>query len=199
MKAAERQAAIGAAMAWWSRLRQEEGSSRASSAQLRRCSNVFDALLQRETQDLIRAVRSAGGDLLAGDIDHRLAVLAISLVLVETTSQVPLAEALGRTADGLKPTANGNDRQRLSPIRFGSLMRYAHARDWDGFARSLRRALAIVRNPSFSVSAYVADMLFFGDRVLERWTYQYWQTSGPEELQLAAATPISSPVTEDTP
>src|SRR6266404_5254892 len=195
--AAERHAAIGAAMAWWSRLRQEEGS--ASSARLRHCGSVFDALLQPETQDLIRAVRSAGGDLLAGDIDHRLAVLAISLVHVETASHVPLAEALGRTADGLKPTPNGNDRQRLSPIRFGSLLRYAHAQDWDGFVRSLRRALAIVRNPSFSVPAFVADMLFFGDRVLERWTYQYWQTSGPEELQLDTATPISSPVTEETP
>src|ERR1700704_3147591 len=122
MKAAERHAAIGAAMVWWSRLRQEEGSSRASSARLRRCGSVFDALLQPETQDLIRAVRFAGGDLLAGDINHRLAVLAISLVPVETPPQVPLVEPLGRTADGLKPMRNENDRQRLSPIRFGSLL-----------------------------------------------------------------------------
>jgi CRISPR type I-E-associated protein CasB/Cse2 len=172
--AAEEGNATAAVLQWWRSLQSDSGASRASAARLRRCANIFHALLLPETHDLIKAVRRSGDARLANDVDRRLAVLAMALAHVDKSSTTPFAEVLGKTAgDG--------DRPRLSPARFGALMRAAHARDWDDFARALRRAFAILGDSRFDVPRFVGDVLHMGDHALQRWTYQYWQTTAPSE------------------
>jgi CRISPR type I-E-associated protein CasB/Cse2 len=114
-----------------------------------------------------------------GDVDQRLAVLAMTLANVDQSSSIPLAEQLGKTTDGRTPTSD--ERPRLSANRFGTIVRSARARDWDAFTRAIRRAIAIANSPSFNVRALAKDMLLFNDRVLQRWTFHYWQSSAPNE------------------
>ncbi len=173
--------AIAAVLRWWDWLRRDLGESRAAAARLRRCASVFDALLLAETHELIKAVRKSGEKRLAGDADQRLAVLALALAHVKESSAIPFAAALGRTVDGRLPNAEVGERPRLSPARFGALLRAADARDWDGFARALRRAFAILGDSTFHVRGFVSDVLHMSDRTLQRWTYHYWQTNAPDE------------------
>lgn len=180
-----------AVLEWWRSLQHDSGSSRASAARLRRCASVFDALLLPETHELIKAVHTAGGERLAHDVDQRLAVLTMALAHVEKTSASPFAATLGRTSDGRVPNTQDGERPRFSPARFGALMRTARTRDWDGFTRALRRALAILGDTTFNVPGFIGDVLHMSDSTLQRWTYRYWQTSSPTESD--HATNIQSP------
>lgn len=172
--------ATEAVVDWWRALCSDNGPSRASAARLRRCASVFDALLLVETHALIKAVRRSGAERLAHDADQRLAVLAMALAHVKEKSTTPFAAALGHTVDGRPPNTRDGERPRFSPARFGALMRAAHARDWDGFARALRRAFAILGDSAFHVPGFIGDVLHMSDRTLQRWTYQYWQTNAPD-------------------
>ena len=183
--------AVAAVLRWWDWLRRDLGESRAAAARLRRCASVFDALLLAETHELIKVVRRSGEERLARDADQRLAVLAMALAHVEKSSTTSFAATLGRTVEGRPPNTKDGERPRLSPARFGTLLRAARARDLDGFARALRRAFAILGDSAFDVPGFVRDVLHMSDRTLQRWTYRYWQTNAPDES--AQPTPIHSP------
>jgi CRISPR type I-E-associated protein CasB/Cse2 len=175
----EQNKATAAVLQWWRALHLDIGGAHASRARLRRCSGALAALLLEETHDLIKMVRRADESSATREVERRLVVLATILPLVELQSRTPLARALGQTSDGRIP--NGDERPRLSPARFGTLTRAARARNWDGFARSLRRALAILSKTPFDVARLIDDILFMNGGTLQRWTYEYWQTRAPAD------------------
>jgi CRISPR type I-E-associated protein CasB/Cse2 len=175
---AEQNNATTAVLRWWRALHIDIGAARAARARLRRCSGAFDALLLEETHNLIKAARSAGAAT-GRDVERRLLVLATTLPLVEYQSKISLARALGQTSDGRIPT--GDERPRLSSARFGALTRAAHARDWDRFARALRRAILILGETPFDVARLIDDVLFMNRGTLQRWTYDFWQTRAPAD------------------
>jgi CRISPR type I-E-associated protein CasB/Cse2 len=160
-------------------LQAETGVARAASARLRRAPSVLDALLLEETLDLIRAARETEPKPPVRDFDQRLVVLAMTLPRIADESKTSLARALGQTSAGRTPA--GEERPRLSPARFGTLVRTARARDWDGLARALRRALTTLGGAPIDVARFVRDVLFLDDAMLRRWTYDYWQTLQPSE------------------
>lgn len=189
-------AAVASALGWWDQLR-KDGRSRAASARLRRCAMPFDALLLEETHDLLKALRRSGWENTSLHADERIAALAMALAQIDESGRVRFAQALGRTADDRVPR-DESDRPRLSPARFGALMRAAHARNWDAFARALRRSLAILSETTFYVPAFVSDVLYLNDAVLQRWTYDYWQTRAPIETP-DQASDLSSTETDPVP
>jgi CRISPR system Cascade subunit CasB len=169
---------VDAVLTWHRALWIDTGGNRAARARLRRCVTVLDALMLEESQDLLRRLRRAGME----RPDERVALLAMVLARVEPGRvQVPFAEALGRTSDNRRPDPRKEERPRLSPARFGSLLRAMNAREWDDLARALRRALAILNDVSFGVRAFVRDILCLDDNVPRHWTYAYWQTASPDE------------------
>jgi CRISPR type I-E-associated protein CasB/Cse2 len=175
--ASDPQSVVAAVLKWRRALQNETGAARAANARLRRAASVLDALMLEETLDLIKAVRHAEPWPPTGDFEQRLVLLAMTLAHIETDSKTPLARALGQTAAGRTPA--GEERPRLSPARFGALVRSARARDWAAFARALRRDLAILGNASIDVANLIRDVLFLNDATLRRWTYDYWQTRAP--------------------
>jgi len=177
--AADPKSATAKVLEWRRALQTETGAARAASARLRRAPSVLDALLLEETLDLIRAAREAGPKAPVRDFDQRLVVLAMTLPRIANESKTSLARALGQTSAGRAPA--GEERPRLSPARFGALVRAARARNWDGFARALRRALTILGDAPIDVAGFVRDVLFLDDAMLRRWTYDYWQTLQPSE------------------
>lgn len=205
--AAEPDEAVNAVVAWWfwlqpgadvpagaeTRLRRETGESRTARARLRRAASLFDALLLAETQALIRRVHATGEN----RADLKFVALAVMLAHVGTTSNIPFATALGLGPDGRSPDPKKDERPRLSPARFATLMRAAHDRDWERFARTARRAFAIIDLP-FDIYGFIRDVLHLNDRTLQRWTYQYWQTNTPEWLA-EAVLDVSSNGTEANP
>jgi len=191
--------AVSAVLGWERWLQLDAGDSRAARARLRRAASAFDALLLAETHALLKAVRATGDKRLPRDADERLAVLAMTLAHVDTSSPTPFAAALGLGPDGRPPNPRAGERPRLSPARFGALMRAVHDRDWDRFARASRRAVAILGDSVFNVPRFVRDVLWMNDRTLQHWTYQYWQTDAPPELTEEPAPNPSSDETESVP
>jgi len=174
---------IGAVLKWRGRLHLDTGAARAARARLRRASSVFDALLLEETLDLIKAVRAQTAQPPKGEFEQRLVVLAMTLSAIESEKGTAFARALGQTAAGRAPT--GEERPRLSPARFGALVRAGRAGEWDAFARALRRALAIRGDAPIDAGNLIADVLYLNDAVLRRWTYDYWQTRDPDSQPIA--------------
>ncbi len=177
--AADPRPAIAAVLKWRSASQAETGVARAASARLRRAPSVLDALLLEETLDLIRAARETEPKPPVRDFDQRLVVLAMTLPRIADESKTSLARALGQTSSGRTPA--GEERPRISPARFGALVRAARARNWDGFARALRRAIMILGGAPIDVAGLVRDVLLLNDATLRRWTYDYWQTLQPNE------------------
>lgn len=177
--ASEPSPAVVAVLKWRGSLQVETGAARASSARLRRAGSVLDALLLQETHDLIRSVRQADPSAGSRDFDRKLVVLAMTLPRLEGGSKIAFAAALGQTSEGRPP--GDDDRPRLSAARFGALVRVARAKEWDGLARALRRAVAILDGAPIDVARLVHDLLFLGDETLRRWTYDYWQTLAPPD------------------
>lgn len=174
---------IGAVLQWRRALQFDTGAARAERARLKRAASVFDALLLSETLDLVKTVRAKAPQAPSGDFEQRLVVLAMTLPWIASETGVSFARALGQTAAGRAPV--GEERPRLSPARFGALLRAARSRDWDGLARGLRRASAILGEARVDAAALVRDVLFLNDAVLRRWTYDYWQTRDPDAFQSA--------------
>ena len=191
--------AVDAVLGWQRWLQLDVRDSRAAKARLRRAASAFDALLLAETHVLIRAVHVTGDERVPRDADERLAALAMTLAHVETSSPTPFAAALGFGPHGGPPNLQQGERPRLSPTRFGALMRAGHSRDWDRFARASRRAVAILGDSAFNVPRFVRDVLSMNDRTLQRWTYQYWQTDAPPELGEVSAPNPSFNETESIP
>jgi CRISPR type I-E-associated protein CasB/Cse2 len=173
---------VSAVLTWRGRLLLDIGASRAASARLRRCSTTLDVLMERETIELIKAVRIAGGR--DAGVDERVAIIAVALAHAPASGPVRFAEALGRTGEGKSP--GPDERPCFSPARFATLLRAAEERDWDALIRALRRAFAILGGTPFNIPAFVEDLVFLNDRRLRRWTYDYWQTSAPPDLTLAS-------------
>jgi CRISPR system Cascade subunit CasB len=185
-------AVIDVVRGWGRKLALDIPASRATSARLRRCTSIFEALLEPETITLIRAARAAAKEGARAPEDERLALLAIALAHRPRDGGQPFANALGRTGDGRIPGAD--ERPRYSPLRFGALLRVLRAHDWDGSTRSVRRAFALLGDASFDVERFVADVLFLNDRTLQRWTYDYWQTPAPSDARDAAESSSPNPV-----
>ena len=181
--ASEPRPEIGAVLKWRGRLHLDTGPARAARARLRRASSVFDALLIEETLDLIKAVRDAAAQPPRGDFEQRLVVLAMTLPYIATATGTPFARALGQTAAGRAPA--GDERPRLSPARFGAIVRAARAHDGDALARALRRALAILGEANIDAAGLIRDVLFLNDAALRRWTYDYWQSRDPDSQPIA--------------
>ena len=163
----ERNSPIVTAVAdWWQSLHLDHGD-RGARARLKRCGSVLDALLEPETHKLIASVHEKNVP------EQKIAILALVLARVKNTANYPsFANALGRTRDDTIPT--GDARPRLSPMRFSTLLRAGG--DTDEFARALRRALAILDDTPFNVRRFIGDVLFFNDRVRQRWTFEYYHT-----------------------
>jgi CRISPR type I-E-associated protein CasB/Cse2 len=185
--ASELQPVVAAVLKWRRTLQNDSGAARAASARLRRAPSVLEALMLEETLDLVKAARQSAATRPTGDFEQRLVVLAMILVRVGGESGTSLARALGQTS--------GDERPRLSPARFGTLLRAARARDWDTFARALRRALAILGDAQIDVARLVSDVLFLNDATLRRWAYDYWQTSAPTDADTlpSASTDMETP------
>ena len=83
-----------------------------------------------------------------------------------------------RRAVARRPATSGRDFPLLGSA---PCCASARARDWDGFARALRRALAILGDAPIDVAGLVRDVLFLNDATLRRWTYDYWQTRAPAD------------------
>jgi CRISPR type I-E-associated protein CasB/Cse2 len=148
-------------------------------ARLRRCNNVFDALLVPETHELIRRGHAwADGQ---GFADARLAVLAMTLPRLLPGKGPPFARLLG-AYDGRSPDRDKGERPRLSPARFAAMMRAAEQGDLNAFARALRRALRALNLKSetaaqMDVRRFAGDILFMSDAVRQRWAFDYWHTN----------------------
>ncbi|WP_319772224.1 type I-E CRISPR-associated protein Cse2/CasB [Breoghania sp.] len=181
--AREDETAMTAIIGWWRMLHPDadgSGGDRAGRARLRRATSPLDALLEPETHALIaRFAAAAGGRWPKGKkesatLEMRLAVLALALAQIEPnqTSAERFASAVGRTPDGRYP--GKDDRRRLSPARFGALLRASD--DPETFARLLRRALRVLRQVPFSVPQFIRDILAFDDEVRRDWTFQYHHT-----------------------
>ena len=175
---------IGAVLRWRGALHLDTGQARAARARLKRAAAVFDALLLSETLDLIKAVRAEALQAPSGDFEQRLVVLAMTLPWIAPGTSASFARALGQTAAGRAPV--GDERPRLSPARFGALLRAARSRDWDGLARALRRASAILGEARIDAAALIGDVLFLNDAALRRWSYDYWQTQDPDAAAQSA-------------
>lgn len=196
----EAKGAVGAILQWRRILANpESGRSRAARARLRRCATVADALLEGPTIDLIKAIQRESGAASSRPSDEQLvalAVLAMALAhAADSGGRRKFAEALGRTPDDQAPSEN--DRARFSPLRFRALIEAARERDWDRLARALRRAFAILDEAPLDVKRFASDLLYLDDRILRRWTYEYWQTPPPSDLQQSDASDL--PVTESLP
>jgi len=181
---------VGAVLTWRRVLMSDTGASRAASARLRHASCVRDALMREETLGLIRAVRQADGRTPSHHFEQRLVVLAMLLAHIDGESKTPFARALGQTASGLAPF--GHERPLFSPTRFAALMRSANDRDWDGFARALRRAVVILGNTPIDVARLIGDVLYLSDATLCSWAYDYWQTSAPTQDEPTQDEPAQS-------
>ena len=156
---------------WWRELHADYGD-RGARARLKRCNSVFDALLEPETHTLIAKVHGKGYA-----SKTNLAVLALTLARVKPAEQptrFSFATVLGHTRDDKIP--EGNDRPRLSRMRFSALLRAGADANKDRFAQALRRALAILDGKPFNVRCFVRDVLFFNDRTRQNWTFEYYDT-----------------------
>lgn len=175
---------VGAVNEWWRELHPDPDNpkrrpgNRGACASLRRCTGVLDALLEPETHQLVaKVMRSDPDSNSSGDHGPRLALLAPILARVKPAGHhdarsPSFAEALGLTDKGVSPKES--DRPRLSPTRFGALLR--SARDEDAFARALRRAIAHLNNAPFDVRRFICDVLNFDDSARRRWTFDYYGT-----------------------
>lgn len=161
---------------WWKPLHADYGD-RGEKARLKRCESVLDGLLEPATHKLIAIGHNEG---YKGA--ENLALLALTLARVEPPEQPDrfphFATVLGQTQDGTIP--KGDDRPRLSSMRFSALLRAGSDADKDRFVLALRRALAILGHVPFDMRHFVRDILFFNDQVQRNWTFKYYHTTRAE-------------------
>jgi CRISPR type I-E-associated protein CasB/Cse2 len=177
--------AVGAIIKWWRELIPDPGEGkgdRAAAAQLRRCGTLMEALMIRQTHHLLQTVHRLG----VKD-DNSVILLAILLAHVERVGGVP--QPFARLAGKTKGDA-AEGPQRVSPQRFGVLLKALEDRDQEAAIRTLRRAFLILRKDPIDVRKFVGDVLFFTARTQRNWNYDYWQTSTEDD---AAAPADQSP------
>lgn len=141
---------------WWSKELGDHGSGRMARAQLRHCSTPSEALALPVTHSLHAA--------LGGGMTHRadtLALIAVALANVRESDSRRPAERMGET---------------LSAIRFQTLIR---AKTPSELFQPLRRALVQIDGRT-NVGALAEDLFFWGDKVRNRWCFDYYG-AGPAE------------------
>lgn len=149
------------------------GGDRAALARLRRAETPGAVLLEPETIRLYGKVREAlGRDRLSEAQTAALAVAAGTLASVRPgAGPAPtFATALGQLPNG--QVATTGQRQIMSPLRFGNLMR---AREPEELMRHMRRALALLGPRLFSIPRFAADIFVWDDEVRRSWIFQYHQ------------------------
>lgn len=156
----KKDAGVGKALLdWWEGLEDD----RASRAVLRRAGSLTAVTLTPPYQGLYRRLRGADP---AGGIrsfhDDRFAAVAGLLAHVERNDERAPAEAMSRRREG-------EDRPRVSPLRFQRLL---EAPDLDALFVGIRRVLPLMDH-SVDVLALADDVLHWGDAVKKRWAYAY--------------------------
>lgn len=139
-----------AAFYWWNRELSDHGPGRMARAQLRRCSTPAEALALPVTHSLHTALGVA--------LIHRadtLALIAVALANVRHSDARRAAERMGAT---------------LSALRFQALIR---AKEPGVLFQPLRRALAQIDGRA-NVGALTQDLFYWGDKVRNRWCFEYY-------------------------
>jgi CRISPR type I-E-associated protein CasB/Cse2 len=173
---ADREKDLDAIFGWWKALHEREPGTgaRAGRAELRRCSNLNDAMMVPVAHQLLRSAKG-------GTRVEDLLLVAIVLASMNTNTgdnpRISLAKALGQTADGRSPAES--DRQRMSPLRFQSLLAAMTSADPTLRIRALRRAVALSGDAGFDVRRLADDIIRFNDHVQRRWIFDYWQAFEP--------------------
>ena len=150
---------------WWRELTSEEsgrrGARRAALARLRRASTPLEILQEPEALRLIRRLPHEKPD--------RVAILAGILAHVREPDDQRVARAIGRSSlDDDKPAL-------MSEARFRRLLQVPGDELLDAMRRLLRltKGKANVDDLSFAV-------LRWGDRVKERWIFEYYRVYGSD-------------------
>lgn len=186
MSQTDQQTPGSAILGWWnSAIGTQTGAARRARAELRRASQPAEVLSLAETHELHRRLANTANarDMSVGNGPVRLALIAALVASIDEHIQRGLPAGFGQLV---------NDRRMLSQMRF---QRILHASDDWGLAIQLRRALPIVGRRA-NIAALGSDLYFWGDRVRNRWCFDYFSSRPPQSLQ--SPTP-ESPVgqTED--
>jgi CRISPR system Cascade subunit CasB len=162
------------ARAWWRDLQpadergQAKEGDRAALARLRRCATPADAMVEEATLTLFRRLGLKATD------HHRLPQVAlIAMVLAHVRADA------ASDADGFRPAAaraigraslEDEDSAKMSVLRFRRLL---SARDEAELAQQMRRLVALA-DGRVNVGDLAASLLFWGDKVRQRWTFEYY-------------------------
>jgi CRISPR system Cascade subunit CasB len=162
------------ARAWWRELQsvdergQPKDGDRAALARLRRCAMPADAMVEEASLALFRRLGLKATD------QHRLPRVAlIAMVLAQVRADAepdaagfrpPAVRAVGRQ------TLEDEDSARTSVLRFRRLLA---ARDDAELAQQMRR-LAALADGRINVGDLAASLAFWGDKVRQRWTFEYY-------------------------
>ncbi|MGO4909820.1 type I-E CRISPR-associated protein Cse2/CasB [Pseudorhodobacter sp. W20_MBD10_FR17] len=148
-------------LGWWGRALgdRERPAARALAARLRRAGPI-EALVEREVQELARALSLGPNDA------PRLARLVCLLAELRDHVAAPLAARLG----GAEPV--------LSTLRFQRLMRA----EGDELVPLLRRAIGMADGKA-NIAALGADLLFWNDKTRARWCFQYFGAETPADMR----------------
>jgi CRISPR system Cascade subunit CasB len=164
----------GRARAWWRDLQpadergQPKDGDRAALARLRRCATPAEAMVEEGTLALFRRLGLGATD------QHclsRVALIAMVLAQVRADAEPdaagfrpPAVRAVGRQ------TLEDEDSARMSVLRFRRLLA---ARDDAELAQQMRR-LAALADGRINVGDLAASLAFWGDKVRQRWTFEYY-------------------------
>jgi CRISPR system Cascade subunit CasB len=165
----------GRARVWWQGLQPTNANGdpnatgdRAALARLRRCATPAEAMVEEATLVLFRRLGLEATD------RHRLPRVAlIAMVLAHVRAdaepdaagfQPPAVRAVGRE------TLESEDSARMSVLRFRRLLA---ARDDEELAREMRRLVALA-DGRINVGDLAASLFFWGDKVRQRWTFEYY-------------------------
>ena len=142
---------------WWATcIAAETGAARQARAELRRSTNVTDALGVLATHELNRRLVGAGHDLRKRP--DRLALIAVMLAHV---TQDQLETAAQRFGSG-EPKA-------LSGLRFDAIIRVREPRE---LMRPLARALRLIKGAA-NVRKLAADLYWWNDKTRADWCFDY--------------------------
>ena len=147
------------AQKWWYLLSNGKTGDRGVLARLRRCEKSADALT------ILQAIK------LSRDLGCDALELAILLAHVkEDDAQRPMRAAGWKSFPGeKKETEAGADRPVLSELRFRRLLKTPRDERLDAFKRLVR-----ILGGKVNVAALTDDFLFWGDKVRERWAFDYF-------------------------
>ncbi|TRD15379.1 type I-E CRISPR-associated protein Cse2/CasB [Palleronia caenipelagi] len=143
---------------WWRKLTDvNSGRMRADLARLRRAEGSVAALGVAAVHDLHHGLRGAGHDLRREP--DRLALIALALAQVRTSTRLPAARAMGQ-----------GDPPALSEIRFTTLIR---AHEPEALITPLRRALRGFGQGA-DVARLATDLRWWSEATRARWCFEYY-------------------------